>query len=359
MISPSARSIADPAVVLLQRLQVLGRAAGRRVGVDLVRQLRRRLAHRPPASRGPAGRCSGGRRGCRASWRRPRAASACGSARRASPGRGRIPRAYSAILSPCDRGHRNPLGNHALSRGCSTCSCLRAKPAQAGDAEPRGPWRGSPSRQEPSRSFARPERPGSPMKPAWHEVVASLETSLARGSHGSHPANGANGTSSNSRSLDGRGRDPSRATADWHEPMADRPAAAPAIAAPSGRAELLASLERRMNREDEGIAVALVDLDGFKALNQDHGYAAGDQVLGGDPAPPPGRAWDRGIVGAIRLRRVRGPARRRGDAGRGRDRRPPGGRGLGADEPRRSHRPARRQRGDRLPRRPAMRGPRT
>ena len=35
-----------------------------------------------------------------------------------------------------------------------------------------------------------------------------------------------------------------------------------------------------MNREDEGIAAALVDLDGFKALNQDHGYAAGDQVLG-------------------------------------------------------------------------------
>ena len=47
----------------------------------------------------------------------------------------------------------------------------------------------------------------------------------------------------------------------------------------SGRAELLASLERRMNREDEGIAVALVDLDGFKALNHDHGYAAGDHVL--------------------------------------------------------------------------------
>jgi diguanylate cyclase (GGDEF)-like protein len=119
------------------------------------------------------------------------------------------------------------------------------------------------------------------MKPAWHEVVASLETSLARGSQGSHGPNGSNGngTSSNSRLSTGAVVIPRGLPMTWHEPMADRPAAAPAIAAPSGRAELLASLERRMNREDEGIAVALVDLDGFKTLNQDHGYAAGDQVL--------------------------------------------------------------------------------
>jgi len=113
------------------------------------------------------------------------------------------------------------------------------------------------------------------MKPAWHEVVASLETSLARGSHGTHSPNGGNGSSrlSTGAVVIPRGL-PLTA---WHDPMADR--AAPAIAPPSARAELLASLERRMNREDEGIAVALVDLDGFKALNQDHGYAAGDQVL--------------------------------------------------------------------------------
>jgi diguanylate cyclase (GGDEF)-like protein len=115
------------------------------------------------------------------------------------------------------------------------------------------------------------------MKPAWHEVVASLETSLARGAHGSHPPNGTNG---NSRLSTGAVVIPRGLPMAWQEPMADRAAVtAPAIAAPSGRAELLASLERRMNREDEGIAVALVDLDGFKALNQDHGYAAGDQVL--------------------------------------------------------------------------------
>lgn len=65
----------------------------------------------------------------------------------------------------------------------------------------------------------------------------------------------------------------------WHEPVAERAVAAPPAPAPSGRAELIASLERRMARDDEGIAVALVDLDGFKALNQDHGYAAGDRVL--------------------------------------------------------------------------------
>jgi diguanylate cyclase (GGDEF)-like protein len=111
------------------------------------------------------------------------------------------------------------------------------------------------------------------MKPAWHEVVASLETSLARGSQGSHPSNGTNGRITSVAIPRGM-------PLAWREPVAERPAppAAPAVA-PSGRSDLLASLERRMNREDEGIAVALVDLDGFKALNQDHGYAAGDRVL--------------------------------------------------------------------------------
>jgi diguanylate cyclase (GGDEF)-like protein len=108
------------------------------------------------------------------------------------------------------------------------------------------------------------------MKPAWHEVVASLETSLARGAHGP------NGTNGKSRLAPvGVPRVPLA----WHEPVAERIAPPPAAPAPSPRAELLASLERRMAREDEGIAVAIVDLDGFKSLNQDHGYAAGDVVL--------------------------------------------------------------------------------
>jgi diguanylate cyclase (GGDEF)-like protein len=112
------------------------------------------------------------------------------------------------------------------------------------------------------------------MKPAWHEVVASLETSLARRSHGTHPPNGSNG---GSRHATGAVVMP-RGLA-WHEPMPDRAEPAPPAVVPSGRAELLSSLERRMNREDEGIAIALVDLDGFKSLNHDHGHAAGDQVL--------------------------------------------------------------------------------
>lgn len=110
------------------------------------------------------------------------------------------------------------------------------------------------------------------MKPAWHEVVASLETSLARGSHG---ANGANGNGKGRLSAGALVRGLPLA---WREPVPERPAV-PLAPAPSGRAELLASLERRMAREDEGIAVALVDLDGFKSVNQDHGYAAGDKVL--------------------------------------------------------------------------------
>ena len=113
------------------------------------------------------------------------------------------------------------------------------------------------------------------MKPAWHEVVASLETSLARGSQASHPSNVANGRITTGAIILPRGL-----PVAWHEPSPDRAPAPPvAIAAPPGRAYLIASLERRMNREDEGIAVALVDLDGFKALNQEHGYAAGDRML--------------------------------------------------------------------------------
>lgn len=113
------------------------------------------------------------------------------------------------------------------------------------------------------------------MKPAWHEVVASLETSMARGPQGSQPSNGANGRVAGGAVVIPRGL-----PLTWHEPVTEHPVPPPAAAAaPSGRAELLASLERRMSREDEGIAVALVDLDGFKALNHDHGYAAGDRML--------------------------------------------------------------------------------
>jgi diguanylate cyclase (GGDEF)-like protein len=112
------------------------------------------------------------------------------------------------------------------------------------------------------------------MKPAWHEVVASLETSIARGTNGLVTATV--GTS--------RPPIPMR----WHEPVSDRlavpaPAPAPATrprpAAAPTRGELLAELELRLARNADGLAVAVVDLDGFKSVNQDQGYAVGDQVL--------------------------------------------------------------------------------
>ena len=111
------------------------------------------------------------------------------------------------------------------------------------------------------------------MKPAWHEVVASLETSIARGSNGLAAA----------ATVPTRPPIPLR----WHEPVSDRlvvpvPVPAPrprAAAAIPTRGDLLAELERRLAANASGLAVAIVDLDGFKAVNQDQGYAVGDQVL--------------------------------------------------------------------------------
>ena len=66
------------------------------------------------------------------------------------------------------------------------------------------------------------------MKPAWHEVVASLETSLDRGSLGGHPQSGGNGRIASigiARAV----------PLAWHETVVDRPATAPVpAAAPSG-----------------------------------------------------------------------------------------------------------------------------
>jgi diguanylate cyclase (GGDEF)-like protein len=99
------------------------------------------------------------------------------------------------------------------------------------------------------------------MKPAWHEVVASLETSLARGANGASTAA------------------PRPVPMRWREPVADRPPAR--LRAPSAptRAELIAEIERRLAMGAEGLAVALLDIDAFKVVNQDQGYAVGDRVL--------------------------------------------------------------------------------
>ena len=53
------------------------------------------------------------------------------------------------------------------------------------------------------------------MKPAWHEVVASLETSIARGSNGLASA----------AAVTSRAPIPMR----WHEPVSDRLAVPPVV----------------------------------------------------------------------------------------------------------------------------------
>lgn len=115
------------------------------------------------------------------------------------------------------------------------------------------------------------------MKPAWHEVVASLETSLARGSNGlTTPA-------------------PRPVAMRWHEPVADRPAPRPRAAAAT-RADFLAILQQQMAGPVDGLAVVLLDIDGFKAINHEHGYAAGDRVLETTAARLEGAAGTSGSV---------------------------------------------------------------
>ena len=105
------------------------------------------------------------------------------------------------------------------------------------------------------------------MKPAWHEVVASLETSIARGSNGLATA----------PAVTARPSLPIR----WHEAVSER-LAPRTVAKPvpgATRGELIAELERRMAADIEGLAVVILDLDGFKSVNQDQGYQVGDDVL--------------------------------------------------------------------------------
>jgi diguanylate cyclase (GGDEF)-like protein len=107
------------------------------------------------------------------------------------------------------------------------------------------------------------------MKPAWHEVVASLETSVARGANGLATA----------PTVTVRPSLPIR----WHEAVSDRPA--PRAAIPNipvlgaTRASLVAELAKRMAADAEGLAVVVVDIDGFRAVNRDHGYEVGDRLL--------------------------------------------------------------------------------
>jgi diguanylate cyclase (GGDEF)-like protein len=109
----------------------------------------------------------------------------------------------------------------------------------------------------------------------WHEVVASLEVDARRGTFlRSVPA-------------------PGSAAVVWTDPTAplpiaeappeevgDRSARDP-LTGLACRATLLASLQGALDIpvESAPFAVALIDLDGFRATNQGLGYAAGDRLL--------------------------------------------------------------------------------
>lgn len=47
----------------------------------------------------------------------------------------------------------------------------------------------------------------------------------------------------------------------------------------AGFTEALAAAQARLERRDESYAIALLDLDGFKAVNDQHGHASGDRIL--------------------------------------------------------------------------------
>ena len=112
------------------------------------------------------------------------------------------------------------------------------------------------------------------MKP-WHEVVASLEVDARRGTF--------------PRAVP----DPGGAAVVWGDPVLTAPPGVEASPAEVGdrggrdpltgllcRAALVQNIQAELEGASERVfAVAVVDLDGFRAANQILGYAAGDRLL--------------------------------------------------------------------------------
>ena len=106
----------------------------------------------------------------------------------------------------------------------------------------------------------------------------------------------------------------------------------------------------RCERFDHPMAVALVDVDRFRAYNDAHGHAAGDADPPEGRRDPAGCGPEGGPRGAVRRRGVRGAAPARGPGGGARRGREAAGRGeRGGD-------PARRRPGDDLGRRGRLAG---
>jgi len=108
----------------------------------------------------------------------------------------------------------------------------------------------------------------------WHEVVASLEVDARRGTfpRAVPDASGAAVVGSDPLAADPPLAGPPAEVGDrgGRDPLTGLPA----------RAALVQSLQEALAAPPERpFAVAMVDLDGFRAINQDLGYAVGDRLL--------------------------------------------------------------------------------
>lgn len=118
-------------------------------------------------------------------------------------------------------------------------------------------------------SACEPRNVGCPVRPAWHEVMASLESSVRQTAPVGRPV-----PHDNVRTLTVAWKAGGRETVNPFQ------ARDPITGLPD-RNSFLIRLQRELGRGRGAapFAVAVVDLDDFKALNHGLGYAAGDALL--------------------------------------------------------------------------------